>query len=270
MVVAGLRKIDVVMNNDVDNIALAIKNTLDKKKVLIIIGRCRVDYEGRGRSKLESGDRIIIVKQDGSFLVHRPMGFAPVNWQPGSTRVILRVNNNKELELVSVRASPREVLRVVFEEIYIVIVGHGLIDTGEFIMYMDEKELKDIIEKNPFLIEDGLRIIEREYRIGDVYVDFYAKDVMNNDVLIEVKDEKAGVEAVAQLYKYILEARRRGMSVRGILVSLGFSKDAVILAEKLGIKRVEVNPKEIYARYASEKKDEGRTLEKFFSERNIH
>jgi len=135
---------------------------------------------------------------------------------------------------------------------------------------MDEKELKDIIEKNPSLIEDGLRIIEREYRIGDVYVDFYAKDAMNNDVLIEVKDEKAGVEAVAQLYRYILEAQRKGMSVRGILVSLGFSKDAVILAEKLGIKRVEINPKEIYAKYASEKKDEGGTLEKFFSERNIH
>lgn len=268
MVVDDLKKIDIATDNEADKLAATIKNALDKKHLLVIIGRCSVDYEGRGKSRLESGDRIVIVKQDGSVLVHRPVGFAPVNWQPGSTRITIRVTGGRGLELVSVRASPREILRVVFENVYIVIVGFGLSDAGEFTMYVDEEELKNIIEKEPSLVEEGLRIVEREYRIGDFYVDFYAKDKMNNDVLIEVKDEKAGVESVVQLYKYLLEAQKRNMKVRGILVSVGFSREATMLAEKLGIKRVEINPKEIYAKYIGEKRTGEESLERFFSGKN--
>ncbi|HUK27893.1 MAG TPA: hypothetical protein VLV31_05680, partial [Candidatus Acidoferrales bacterium] len=45
----------------------------------LVIGTCRVDYEGRASSTLESGERILVVKEDGSVLVHRPTGYEPVN-----------------------------------------------------------------------------------------------------------------------------------------------------------------------------------------------
>ncbi len=43
---------------------------------------CSVIYEGRARSKLGSGDRMIIIKSDGSFMVHQDRNLEPVNWQP--------------------------------------------------------------------------------------------------------------------------------------------------------------------------------------------
>jgi len=59
MVVDDLKKIDIATDNEADKLAATIKNALDKKHLLVIIGRCNVDYEGRGKSRLESGDRIL-------------------------------------------------------------------------------------------------------------------------------------------------------------------------------------------------------------------
>jgi RecB family endonuclease NucS len=59
-----------------------IQTALGEHRAVIAIGNCSVEYEGRASSKLEFGERIVIIKEDGSVLVHRPTDYSPVNWQP--------------------------------------------------------------------------------------------------------------------------------------------------------------------------------------------
>jgi RecB family endonuclease NucS len=74
--------ISVVENPTVEKAVLLVKDTLSKRKTLLIVGNCWVDYHGRASSKLEPGERIVIFKKDSSVLVHRPVGYEPINWQP--------------------------------------------------------------------------------------------------------------------------------------------------------------------------------------------
>lgn len=240
---------------------------ISKKGLIIVIGKCQISYDGRGKSKVGSGDRIIIIKQDGSVQIHRSTGLAPINWQPESKKIAVKSGTDKKIEILSIRENPREVLKIQLENIYSLVIIYGMTDNAYFTMYLDESELKNIIEKRPFIIEEDLKIVSREYKVGDFSVDFYAKDKYNNDIFIEVKDEKSGTESIAQLYKYIIEAQLRGMNVKGMLVAPEFTKEAVLLSKKLGIKLVKINMKEILEKYPLDKEGSERsTLERFISE----
>ena len=63
-----------------------IREAIRSKRLLIVVGRMEVSYAGRASSILGSGDRVLMIKPDGSVLIHRPMGYEPVNWQPPGSR----------------------------------------------------------------------------------------------------------------------------------------------------------------------------------------
>ncbi|MFQ5800386.1 MAG: endonuclease NucS, partial [Candidatus Hydrothermarchaeales archaeon] len=54
--------------------------------MILLLGECRVECQGRAKSYLDWGDRLVIVKKDGSVLVHQGESREPVNWQPPGTR----------------------------------------------------------------------------------------------------------------------------------------------------------------------------------------
>jgi len=81
-----------------------IKEALAQRKTLLLIGNCWVDYKGRASSKLEPGERIVIIKEDGSVLVHRPSGYEAVNWQPPGCIFQSRVKEGV-LKIIAVRRS---------------------------------------------------------------------------------------------------------------------------------------------------------------------
>src|ERR1039457_6626 len=66
--------------------------------VRLVIARCSVDYAGRLTAHLPSAPRLLIVKADGSVLVHADGGsYKPLNWMsppcrleetPGAWRVV--------------------------------------------------------------------------------------------------------------------------------------------------------------------------------------
>ena len=72
--------------------AESLNSALRSRKFVLVMGDCKVDYDGRASSTLDWGERVTIIKQDGSVLVHRPNGYEPVNWQPPKclVRVALR------------------------------------------------------------------------------------------------------------------------------------------------------------------------------------
>jgi RecB family endonuclease NucS len=42
-----------------------VKEALSQRKTLLLIGSCRVDYKGRANSRLELGERVVMIKEDG-------------------------------------------------------------------------------------------------------------------------------------------------------------------------------------------------------------
>lgn len=227
--------IQVIQDPRLEDAARFIKEALSSKSLVLIIGECRVDYEGRGASRLESGERVVLIKQDGSVLVHRPMGHSPVNWQPSSSVIEVAYRDGIGLTLFAIRDKPREFLTIVFTRVSIVIAG-VLRDMGEFVMYVDEGEIRDLIADDPDIIESGLKIIDVEKPIGDGYVDLLGMDSQGRPVLIELKRVTATREAVLQLYRYIEAYKsQHGVSPRGILVAPAFSPTAIETAIRLGI-----------------------------------
>ncbi len=246
--------IHVLHNPGINEAARQITQGVAQRDFIIILTRCSVEYEGRGASKLGSGDRLIIVKPDGAVLVHRPTGYSPVNWQPESH--VINVDVLKDaVVLRSVRRRPKEILVIRLEQVYLLVRAKGLTDKAEFIEYMDEAEISDYIARHPEVVEQGLQIISRERRVGEGYVDILARDKDNNYVIIEVKRVTANEDAVKQLYSYIEELRKANPEapIRGILVAPSITKDALILLNSLGLEYKQIDPARLHREAKKEK-----------------
>lgn len=247
-------ELKVLENPGLETAASALKTALSSKQTTIIVGECRVDYEGRAASRLEPGERLVIIKQDGSVLVHRPTGYSPVNWQPSTSVVEVMYKPGVGVVLHAVREKPREYLTIVFTKIQLIAAGR-LRDLGEFTMYLGEADMRDILAKSPWLIEEGLRVIAVEKPVGDGYVDIYGVDSSGRHVLVELKRVTATKEAVLQLYRYV-EAYKSEYSEtpRGVLVAPAFSPSALETALKLGLECKYVDLRKLWELKKREKK----------------
>jgi hypothetical protein len=59
-----------------------VATAIDRAEMVTVFGRCTVEYEGRAASTLGPGERLVMLKPDGTVLVHTDEGQKPVNWQP--------------------------------------------------------------------------------------------------------------------------------------------------------------------------------------------
>jgi RecB family endonuclease NucS len=126
-------KLTVKANPTLAEAEAIIGKALTQRRTLVVAGNCHVHYSGRARSTLEPGERLLIIKEDGSLLVHRPVGYEPVNWQPAGS-VFHVQTTEKSLEIHGIRQKPRESVRVTFDAIYMV-SALSLADSGEFLLH---------------------------------------------------------------------------------------------------------------------------------------
>lgn len=63
-----------------------IEEGIRKRVLIVILACCSASYEGRARSRLEPGERLIVIKPDGTFMIHQDRKVDPVNWQPPRSR----------------------------------------------------------------------------------------------------------------------------------------------------------------------------------------
>jgi len=251
--------INIVSGLSIDKYVDVLRNAISKKELVIIIGSCSVDYIGRGESKLTDGERIVIIKRDGALLIHRPEGFSPVNWQPDTSLIEVKYVDGK-LIIRAIRDNPREQVVIYFNHIDVVIHGK-LIDQGEFIMYMDESVMSDILFEHPELIEDGLRIVEKEKPIEGGYIDLFGFDKNNNPVIIELKKVTATREAVLQLYNYVKAYElKTGVKPRGILIAPSFNPTAIEALNKLKLEWKEIDLKKLWSLKKAMEKEKSRSL----------
>jgi len=220
----------------------AVKSALSRQRMIIIAGNCWVDYHGRARSTLDPGERILIIKEDGSVLVHRPKGYEPVNWQPSGCIFHSGLRENIFF-IKAVRRKPRETLQIFFDEIYF-LAALSLVDEGDFSLYASEEDMQEAIKIQPSLVEEGLRPITYEKKVEPGFIDVYGVDKNGRMVVIEIKRRKAGKEAVLQLSRYVNSLRSTvNREVRGILVAPRIAKGVQKLLMTLGLEFKSLDPK---------------------------
>jgi RecB family endonuclease NucS len=229
-------------NPNVKETAELVRDALSEHKTLVIIGNCWVEYRGRASSKLEAGERIVMIKEDGSVLVHRPTGYEPVNWQPPGcifqTHVV-----DKVLQIRAVRRKPQESIRLFFDRIYLVSVL-SLTDLGEFALYASEEDMQKAILLEPSLIEPDFKPISHEKKVEPGFIDVYGIDKHGKFVVVEIKRKTASREAALQLAKYVESIRSMvNRQVRGILAAPHMGKGVQKLLATLGLDFKPLDPR---------------------------
>jgi RecB family endonuclease NucS len=239
-----------------------IGEAISQRKTLLVIGNCWVHYLGRASSKLEPGERILIIKEDGSLLVHRSVGYEPVNWQPPGCIFHTQAKGNV-LEIRAVRQKPSESVRVFFDKIRL-ISALSLVDSGEFSLYASEEDMHKAILLKPSLLEEGFKPISYEKKVEPGFVDVYGVDKNGKLVVVEVKRRTAGKEAAFQLAKYIDAIKSKAdREIRGILVAPNIAKNVQRLLVTLGLEFKALDPRKCAEIL---KRAETRKLEAFFRE----
>ena len=222
--------------------AMVIKDALQKRRILLLIGNCWVDYKGRASSRLEPGERILIIKEDGSVLVHRPSGYEAVNWQPPGCILQSCVYDNS-LQIKALRRKPRESLDIYFDRLYLLSIMR-LDDTGEFSLHASEKDMQKAILLKPSIIEEGLKPISFEKKVEPGFVDIYAIDKDGKFVVVEIKRKIAGRNAVLQLSKYVKAVQAIvNREVRGILAAPNIARGTQRLLDMLELTFKPLNPR---------------------------
>ena len=228
-----------------------VKEALRKKATIIVFAFCRVEYEGRALSELDWGERIILIKPDGAFLVHQEKKVEPVNWQPPKSRTKAYMKNDN-LILESYRRTPKELLTVNIKTLQFINYAN-IEDYEELEQAGYEKDMGDMIMKKPHLIEEGFTPTDREYSVEHGFIDILGKDKDNNIMVLELKARKAGVSAVKQLRRYLQDFEDtehdllkdfnvEKKKIRGLLVAPSLMDDALELIEEEGIEFVSVEP----------------------------
>ncbi len=215
-----------------------------RKNLVLIAGPCAIKYKGRAGSQLAEGERLILIKRDGTFLVHQNTGFKPVNYQPPGTRVSVKVEETEEdssLILKARRREPEEVIEVNMPEVHWV-RNLKLKDDEEIDVHGTERQLADMLMEDLSVIEKGMKSCNKESPLPQGDVDIFAKDEENRYVVIEVKRKKAGLKAVTQLKRYKEQVEKnKDKETRGILCAPGISKKAKKHLEKEGMEYSELD-----------------------------
>jgi endonuclease len=203
----------------------------------LIVARCQVRYSGRLDAYLPEAVRLIMLKADGSVLVHADAGgYKPLNWMTPPT-VIEEADG-----LMTVRRrSGEDLLQIELREV-LSDVTHELEPDPALTKDGVEAHLQELLAEQPHWCGDGFRLIRREWPTDIGPVDLMCRDGEDRWVAVEIK-RVAGLEAVEQLTRYLerIAADPAFASCRGVLVAQQVKPQARALATSRGIDCVEVD-----------------------------
>ena len=202
----------------------------------LLIARCEVSYTGRLEAHLPEAVRLIMVKADGCVAVHADGGaYKPLNWMNAP-------NTLTEADGEWVVTNPKgEQLTITLHEV-LLDSSHELGDDPGLRKDGVEAHLQELLAGAPDVIEDGLRLVRREYPTAIGPVDLVCRDSDGAFVAIEVK-RRGEIDGVEQLTRYLDRLRLDSSlgEVRGIFVAQQVKPQARILAESRGLRWVEVD-----------------------------
>ena len=202
----------------------------------ILIARCSVDYVGRLSAHLPEAVRLIMVKADGCVAIHADGGaYKPLNWMNSPNTL---TDNGDHWVVTNPRGETLTInLAEVLDE-----VSHEFGEDPGLTKDGVEAHLQELLAASPEVMEDGLRLVRREYPTAIGPVDLVCRDADNGVVAIEVK-RRGEIDGVEQLSRYIerLHLDSSLGDVRGMFVAQVIKPQARVLAESRGYRCVEVD-----------------------------
>ena len=211
----------------------------------LVIANCSVDYAGRLSAHLPLATRVLMLKNDGSILVHSDGGsYKPLNWM--SPPCVLTVEEPDELQR---QAGVTELWRVTHSKTNDALIvsihetfgelKHDLgIDPG-LIKDGVEAHLQKLLAEQISILGDGHTLVRREYMTAIGPVDILARDDLGASVAVEIK-RRGDIDGVEQLTRY-LELMNRDphlAPVAGVFAAQEIKPQARTLAEDRGIRCV--------------------------------
>jgi RecB family endonuclease NucS len=225
------------------------RDTLGSRLVQLV-GACTIEYQGRAKSQLASGERLVLVKPDGTLLVHTDEKVKPVNWQPPGTTTAVAVTElegDQRLLLTVERTSPDEIVRVAFGDVHLV-AAFELEDVEELELLGTEKDLHELLRLHPDLLEEGFEPYDMELDRRRGPMDLYGHDVHGTRTVVEVKRRTAGIEEATQLARYVERERDKHDEVRGLLAAPGVSDKAKRYLDDKDLEHTELDLDELIPR----------------------
>ena len=197
----------------------------------LVIARCSVDYDGRLTAHLPSALRLLIVKADGSVLVHSDGGsYKPLNWMSPPCRLTEHPDKwtvtNKAGETLTINIE--ETLSDTAVDLGI---DPGLVKDGV------ESHLQELLAEQLHLLGEGYRLVRREYPTPIGPVDIMCRDSDGGHVAVEIK-RRGEIDGVEQLTRYLELLNRDPLlaPVLGVFAAQEIKPQARTLAVDRGIR----------------------------------
>jgi RecB family endonuclease NucS len=197
-----------------------------RDNVLLVYGLCVVSYFGRAKSEAQSALRLVIIKPDGSILVHENAGVAPLNWNSPPAELEIRGN-----EIVSTRKLGKESVIIRFSKIFF--TAEMPLSTAQFDLDGSHENIVQAIVDNPSIVGKKLTFVAREYKTEYGNIDILFKNETGEFVVVEVKRARADFRAVMQLHSYVLAIRKQEGNASGFLVAPSIARRARNMSDAL-------------------------------------
>ena len=226
----------------------------------LIIARCSVDYSGRLTAHLPLATRLILIKADGSLLIHSDNGTKALNWMPAGSRASwsevkqfdsCQGGSYKPLNWMSppcklteepdrwtVTGKTGETLVITISEV----VSDTSVDLGDdpgLVKDGVEAHLQELLAAQLGLLGDGWRLVRREYPTPIGPVDLMCRDEAGHSVAVEIK-RRGEIDGVEQLTRYLDLLNRDPLlvPVHGVFAAQEIRPQARVLAVDRGIRCV--------------------------------
>ena len=206
---------------------------------------CAADYSGRLSAHLPLARRLLIVKADGSVLLHADGGsYKPLNWMSPPCALSVSEPTAAEAqtgaqEVWTVQAGKsddRLVIRiheVVHDSAHELGADPGLVKDGV------EAHLQRLLAEQIELLGEGHTLVRREYPTAIGPVDILARSHAGGSVAVEIK-RRGDIDGVEQLTRYLELLNRDPLlaPVEGVFAAQDIKPQARVLASDRGIRCV--------------------------------
>ena len=208
----------------------------------LVVASCSARYSGRLNAHLPLATRLVVVKADGSVLLHSDGGsYKPLNWmsppctlavsepsaeaRAAGVTAVWTVQHQKSDDRLEI-----DLYELLHDSAHELGVDPGLVKDGV------EAHLQELLAAQILLLGTGHTLVRREYPTAIGPVDILAKDPAGGTVAVEIK-RRGEIDGVEQLTRY-LELLNRDphlAPVRGVFAAQEIKPQAKVLATDRGM-----------------------------------
>jgi endonuclease len=210
----------------------------------LVVARCSLTYTGRSSARLPEGVRLLMFKDDGTFMVWSDGGGSkvkPLNWMTPPT---VLEEEGERIVVRKLRGEDR--LQIELAEVLSDVTHPMDFDADQLEKDGVEADLQVLLAEAPGWCGEGFRLVRREWPTDIGPVDLMCRDEEDGWVAVEIK-RVGTIDAVEQLSRYLERIRLDPAMAdcRGVLAAQVVKPQARVLAEARGVDWVEVDLAEL-------------------------